>query len=103
MTNRVLFARITPLARRHAYQLRPAIARTIAPRFNYSNVPAARPISFARALPKLVSKFATLGAAAGGATIAGMVYIQNQATAGVTYLSEIFGKAKDGAETVVGD
>jgi GTP-binding protein EngB required for normal cell division len=103
MTSRVLFARLTPITRRHAYQLRPAIARSVAPRFNYSNVPAVRPISFVRVLPKLFSKFATLGAAAGGATIAGMIYIQNQATAGVTYISDLFGKTKDGAENVAGD
>ncbi|KAF2666520.1 hypothetical protein BT63DRAFT_389936 [Microthyrium microscopicum] len=103
MTSRVLFARLSPLARRHAYQLRPAIARSVAPRFNYSNVPAARAISFARVLPKLFSKFATLGAVGGGATIAGMVYIQNQASAGVTYISDLFNKTKTGAESVAGE
>lgn len=43
------------------------------------NVPAARSISFARAIPKLATKFATAGAAAGGAVIAGASYIQYQA------------------------
>jgi GTP-binding protein EngB required for normal cell division len=103
MTSRVLFARLTPIARRHAFQLRPAIARTVAPRLNYSNVPAIRPISFVRVLPKLFSKFATLGAAVGGATIAGMIYIQNQATAGVGYITDLFGRTKDGAENVAGE
>jgi len=43
------------------------------------NIPATRSISFARAIPKLVGKFATAGAAAGGAVIAGVSYIQYQA------------------------
>jgi hypothetical protein len=43
------------------------------------NLPATRSISFARAIPKLVTKFATAGAAAGGAVIAGVSYIQYQA------------------------
>jgi GTP-binding protein EngB required for normal cell division len=54
-------------------------------------------------LPKLFSKFATLGAAAGGATIAGLVYIQNQATAAGTYISDLFVRTKDGAEGVAGE
>lgn len=104
MTSRVLFARLSPLARRNAIQLRPAIPRALPLGFNaLHNVPAVRPIgSFARAIPKLFGKFATLSAAAGGATIAGMVYIQNQAAAGVNWVSEIFGKGKDGIETVAG-
>jgi hypothetical protein len=43
------------------------------------NIPATRSISFARAIPKLVGKFATVGAATGGAVIAGVSYIQYQA------------------------
>jgi hypothetical protein len=43
------------------------------------NVPATRSISFARIIPKLVGKFATVGAATGGAVIAGVSYIQYQA------------------------
>jgi hypothetical protein len=43
------------------------------------NIPATRSISFARVIPKLVGKFATVGAAAGGAVIAGVSYIQYQA------------------------
>ena len=61
-----------------------------------------RPISFARALPKLFSKFATLGAVGGGATIAGLVYVQNQATAAGNYVAELFNKTKGGAELVAG-
>jgi hypothetical protein len=47
------------------------------------NIPATRSISFARIIPKLVGKFATVGAATGGAVIAGVSYIQYQA--GRTY------------------
>ena len=43
------------------------------------NLPATRSISFARFIPKLVTKFATAGAAAGGAVIAGASYLQYQA------------------------
>ena len=43
------------------------------------NVPATRSIAFARVIPKLVGKFATAGAAAGGAVIAGASYLQYQA------------------------
>ena len=43
------------------------------------NVPATRSISFVRFIPKLVTKFATVGAAAGGAVVAGVSYIQYQA------------------------
>lgn len=43
------------------------------------NLPATRSISFARVIPKLVTKLATVGAAAGGAVIAGVSYIQFQA------------------------
>lgn len=43
------------------------------------NLPATRSISFARIVPKLVTKLATAGAAAGGAVIAGVSYIQYQA------------------------
>jgi GTP-binding protein EngB required for normal cell division len=98
-----MFARVLPLARRPVIS-RPAIPRTtIYQRYNsLHNLPAIRPISFARALPKLVSKFATLGAAAGGATVAGLVYVQNQATAAGVYVSELFGNAKDGAENIAG-
>lgn len=51
------------------------------------NLPATRSISFARVVPKLVTKLATAGAAAGGAVIAGVSYIQYQA--GRTYNPEL--------------
>lgn len=43
------------------------------------NLPATRSISFVRVIPKLVAKLATAGAAAGGAVLAGVSYIQYQA------------------------
>src|SRR5215472_5857867 len=83
MSGRVLFARVVPLARRRLYNARPVTRRSPYPLGAYSlhNIPVTRPISFVRVLPKLVQKFAVLGAAGAGATVAGLVYIQNQATA----------------------
>ena len=43
-------------------------------------VPAVRGISFLRALPRLVTRFALLGAAGGGAVVAGLSYVQYQAS-----------------------
>lgn len=105
MTSRVLFARLSPLVRRNviATHLRPALTRPNPPRSNFlHNVPATRPISFVRVLPKLFTKFASLGAVAGGATVAGLVYVQNQATAAGKFVSEWFTEVKDGATSVAG-
>lgn len=44
------------------------------------NVPAMRTISFARALPQLAMKLVRIPAMFGGAMIAGLVYLQYQAT-----------------------
>lgn len=48
------------------------------------NLPAVRSMSFVRGalrvFPRLATKFAMIGTAAGGATIAGIAYLQNQAT-----------------------
>lgn len=44
------------------------------------NIPAVRSISFARMLPRLVIKLARLPAMFGGAMIAGLAYLQYQAT-----------------------
>jgi GTP-binding protein EngB required for normal cell division len=103
MSGRVLFARIAPLARQRLYNARP-LPRQSWPQGANSlhNVPTVRPVSFARALPKLFSKFATLGAVGGGATIAGLVYIQNQATAAGNYVAEIYKRTAEGASTVAG-
>ncbi|KAF2272682.1 uncharacterized protein EI97DRAFT_461781 [Westerdykella ornata] len=61
------------------------------------NMPATRQISFARAIPKLATKFATAGAAAGGAVVAGVSYIQYQAGQAGGYIADVFYKTKDGA------
>src|SRR5579871_116092 len=99
MSGRVLFARVVPLVRRRLYNTRPVTRRSPYPLGAYSlhNVPATRPISFVRVLPKIVQKFAVLGAAGAGATVAGLVYIQNQATAAGNWISNVFIQAKDGA------
>ena len=44
------------------------------------NVPLVRTISFARALPKLATKLLRIPAMFGGATVAGLAYIQYQAS-----------------------
>jgi GTP-binding protein EngB required for normal cell division len=67
------------------------------------NVPAARSISFARAIPKLATKFATAGAAAGGAVIAGVSYVQYQAGQAGSYVVDLFNKTKDSASDVAGE
>ncbi|KAF7678562.1 mitochondrial dynamin gtpase [Alternaria burnsii] len=66
------------------------------------NVPATRSISFARVIPKLVGKFATVGAAAGGAVVAGVSYIQYQAGQAGTFALDLFHRTKDGATEFAG-
>ncbi|KAF2112905.1 P-loop containing nucleoside triphosphate hydrolase protein [Lophiotrema nucula] len=66
------------------------------------NVPAVRSISFARVIPKLVTKFATAGAAAGGAVLAGVSYLQYQAGQAGSYAVDLFTRAKDGVTGVAG-
>ncbi|KAL7773209.1 hypothetical protein CFE70_003173 [Pyrenophora teres f. teres 0-1] len=66
------------------------------------NVPATRSISFARVIPKLVGKFATIGAATGGAVIAGVSYIQYQAGQAGTFALDLFHRTKDGATEFAG-
>lgn len=67
------------------------------------NVPAARSISFARVIPKLVSKFATVGAAAGGAVVAGVSYVQYQAGQAGSWAVDVFHRTKDGATGIAGE
>lgn len=67
------------------------------------NVPAVRSISFARVIPRLVTKFATVGAAAGGAVVAGVSYIQYQAGQAGTWALDIFNRTKDGATGIAGE
>ncbi|KAF2808952.1 uncharacterized protein BDZ99DRAFT_521422 [Mytilinidion resinicola] len=66
------------------------------------NVPAVRSISFARILPKIVTKFASLGAVAGGAVIAGASYIQYQAGQAGGYVLDIFNRTTDRATNIAG-
>lgn len=107
MSGRAIFARAAPLARRHFLNgTRPVIRRNWALGVNaLHQTPVVRPISFVpfgRSIPKLFSKFATAGAFAGGATIAGLVYIQNQATLAGNYVLDIFNKGADGATATAG-
>jgi dynamin-like GTPase MGM1, mitochondrial len=47
--------------------------------YSIHNVPAIRTISFARVLPRLATKLLNISALAGGATVAGLTYLQYQA------------------------
>lgn len=60
--------------------------------YSLHNVPAVRAISFARVLPNLAVKLLRLPALFGGATIAGLAYLQYQAT------REFLGYIIDGQE-----
>ncbi|CAI7650991.1 hypothetical protein N7533_009502 [Penicillium manginii] len=63
------------------------------------NVPAVREFSFkyARFLPKLALKFARIPAMFGGATVAGLAYVQYQATQAGNYAIDIFKTAGETA------
>ncbi|KIW03659.1 uncharacterized protein PV09_04981 [Verruconis gallopava] len=105
MSGRLLFTRVAaPLVRQRLYyNVRPIARRTWPDGANLlHNVPAVHASHFARAIPKLFSKFATLGALGGGATVAGLVYIQNQATAAGAKISDFFGKTVDAASNAAG-
>ncbi|CAI6341003.1 unnamed protein product [Periconia digitata] len=67
------------------------------------NVPVARSISFARVIPKIVSKFATVGAATGGAVVAGVSYVQYQAGQAGSWAVDVFHRTKDGATGIAGE
>lgn len=56
----------------------------------FSNVVAVRNVSFVRMIPNLLLKFARIPALFGGATIAGLAYVQYQATC--TFYCCRFGK-----------
>ncbi|OXV07658.1 hypothetical protein Egran_04574 [Elaphomyces granulatus] len=68
------------------------------------NIPAVRSISFARMLPRLAIKLARLPAMFGGAMIAGLAYLQYQATQAGNYAMDMFKRvgetASDAATTV---
>lgn len=59
------------------------------------NAVAVRNASFVRILPKLVLKFARIPAMFGGAIIAGLAYLQYQATQAGNYAMEIFRRTGD--------
>ncbi|KAF2742046.1 hypothetical protein M011DRAFT_497748 [Sporormia fimetaria CBS 119925] len=71
--------------------------------YGLHNVPATRSISFARAIPKLATRFATAGAAAGGAVVAGVSYVQYQAGQAGGFLVDLFHRTKDGASDIAGE
>ncbi|KAI4241468.1 MAG: hypothetical protein LQ352_007445 [Teloschistes flavicans] len=66
------------------------------------NVPAVRTISFYRALPNLAVKLVRIPAMAGGAMLAGIAYIQYQATQAGNYAVDIFRKTSDWASDTAG-
>lgn len=102
MSGRLLTARLLPLAQRVNSQAarhihhrvassaggllrtdfanRAGRARWPAGNIPFSNAVIARNASFARILPNLLLKFARIPALFGGATIAGLAYLQYQAT-----------------------
>ncbi|KAH7418980.1 P-loop containing nucleoside triphosphate hydrolase protein [Cadophora sp. MPI-SDFR-AT-0126] len=65
----------------------------------FSNAVIVRNASFVRILPKLLLKFARIPALFGGATIAGLAYVQYQATQAGNYALDVFNSTK---ETVTG-
>jgi GTP-binding protein EngB required for normal cell division len=104
MSGRALFQRLAPLARQRLYyNIRPIRqSRWPANAAPLHVVPAHHVSHFARAIPKLFSKFATLGAVGGGATIAGLVYVQNQASAAGAKISDFFGRTTEAATGAAG-
>src|SRR5271163_2261109 len=113
MSGRLLSARIAPLLRRGLPTTRHlhnnAITRSGGLlRFNgpsrrpwpagassIHNVPAFRSISFARVLPRLALKMARIPAMLGASAIAGLAYIQYQATQAGNYAIDVFKRAGD--------
>ncbi|EKD19962.1 uncharacterized protein L3040_002359 [Drepanopeziza brunnea f. sp. 'multigermtubi'] len=65
----------------------------------FSNAVIVRNASFVRILPKLLLKFARIPALFGGATIAGLAYVQYQAQQAGNYALDVFNTTK---ETVTG-
>lgn len=63
--------------------------------YSIHNLPAMRTISFARALPKLATKLLRIPAMAGGATVAGLAYIQYQANQAGTYAMDALRRTGD--------
>ncbi|KAJ5091633.1 hypothetical protein NUU61_006503 [Penicillium alfredii] len=63
----------------------------------HNNVPTVRSISFHRMFPKLALKMARIPAMFGGATIAGLAYIQYQATQAGNYAMDVLKQAGETA------
>ncbi|RKF65825.1 Protein msp1, mitochondrial [Golovinomyces cichoracearum] len=68
----------------------------------FSDAVAVRNASYARILPKLLLKFIRIPALFGGATIAGLAYVQYQATLAGNYALDVLGKTKDTAVILAG-
>jgi GTP-binding protein EngB required for normal cell division len=105
MSGRAIFTRRLPhLARQRLYyNVRPQSRQNWPAGLKpLHNVPAVHASHFARAIPKLFSKFATLGAVSASATVAGLVYVQNQASVAGAKISDFFGKTVDAASNAAG-
>lgn len=126
MSGRILSAHLAPLARRATFQATRRLAyhgtnrvggllsgntglqinrqrlRQLGVSSIHNNVPAIRSISFARVIPSLFLKLLRLPAMIGGASIAGLAYIQYQANQAGTYVVDILGRAKDSATGAAG-
>ncbi|TAQ84880.1 hypothetical protein B7494_g6794 [Chlorociboria aeruginascens] len=68
----------------------------------FSNAVAVRNVSFVRILPKLFLKFARIPALFGGATIAGLAYVQYQAIQAGNYAKDVFNKTTDTVTVAAG-
>ncbi|CAZ83813.1 unnamed protein product [Tuber melanosporum] len=68
---------------------------------SHSGAAAVRSLSFSRAIPKLVYKFARLPVAFGGATVAGLAYVQYQAQQAGTYAIGLFNSAGEMVGTAI--
>ncbi|KAL3423408.1 dynamin family protein [Phlyctema vagabunda] len=68
----------------------------------FSNAVAVRNASFVRILPRLFLHFFRIPALFGGATIAGLAYVQYQAAQAGTYAMDVLGKTKDTVTGVAG-
>ncbi|KAH8600214.1 P-loop containing nucleoside triphosphate hydrolase protein [Bisporella sp. PMI_857] len=69
----------------------------------FSNAVAVRNASFARMLPKLFAKFVRIPAMFGGATIAGLAYIQYQAAQAGNYAMDLLSRTTDTVTGVAGN
>ncbi|POS84411.1 P-loop containing nucleoside triphosphate hydrolase, partial [Erysiphe pulchra] len=68
----------------------------------FSNAVAVRSVSYTRILPKLLLKFSRIPALFGGATIAGLAYVQYQATLAGNYALDVLDKTKNSVLGIAG-